>query len=97
MAVVYASIRRLGPWKYALTYELISDGEETLAEGEVLDRCLAKLEREIALDPRAGCGRTSGGSTTDLSRVPCIHDVTARNPKLGKCTPCKETRRWLSG
>jgi len=51
MAVVYASIRRHGPWKYSLTYELICDGEERLGEGEVLDRCLAKLEREIAMDP----------------------------------------------
>jgi len=51
MAVVYASIRRKGPWKYALTYELIADDVSGLEEGEVLDRCLAKLEREIHMDP----------------------------------------------
>ena len=51
MAVVYASIRRVGPWKYTLTYELIADEVSDLPEGEVLDRCLAKLEREIHMDP----------------------------------------------
>ena len=51
MAVVYASIRRVGPWKYTLTYELIADEVSGLPEGEVLDRCLAKLEREIHMDP----------------------------------------------
>lgn len=51
MAVVYANIRRKGAWKYELTYELIHDGETALEEGEVLDRCLATLEREIEADP----------------------------------------------
>ena len=51
MAVVYASIRREGPWKYTLTYELIADDVQSLKEGEILDRCLARLEREIARDP----------------------------------------------
>jgi len=51
MAVVYASIRRDGPWKYTLNYELIAEDVTELAEGEVLDRCLAKLEREIHRDP----------------------------------------------
>ena len=51
MAVVYASIRRRGPWKYTLTYELIAEDVADLAEGEILDRCLAKLEREIQRDP----------------------------------------------
>lgn len=51
MAVVYASIRREGPWKYTLTYELIAEDVAGLPDGEVLDRCLAKLEREILRDP----------------------------------------------
>ena len=51
MAVVYASIRRVRPWKYTLTYELIAEETADLPEGEVLDRCLAKLEREIHRDP----------------------------------------------
>lgn len=51
MAVVYGSIRRRGSWKYTLTYELIAEDVQTLEEGEVLDRCLARLEREIEHDP----------------------------------------------
>lgn len=51
MAVVYASIRRKGLWKYTLTYELIAEDVVGLPDGEVLDRCLAKLEREIHRDP----------------------------------------------
>jgi KDO2-lipid IV(A) lauroyltransferase len=51
MAVVYASIRREAPWKYTLHYELVAEEVLSLPEGEVLDRCLAKLEREIHRDP----------------------------------------------
>ncbi|MDA0945692.1 MAG: lysophospholipid acyltransferase family protein [Bacteroidetes bacterium] len=51
MAVVYASIRREAPWKYTLHYELVADEVLALPEGEVLDRCLTKLEREIHRDP----------------------------------------------
>lgn len=51
MAVVYASIRRIGPWKYALNYELVAEDVKGFEQGEVLDRCLAKLEREITKDP----------------------------------------------
>lgn len=51
MAVVYASIRRVKPWHYTLHYELVAETVADLAEGEVLDRCLALLEREIRQDP----------------------------------------------
>ena len=51
MAVVYASIRREGAWRYTLHYELVAENVSDLPEGEVLDRCLAKLEREIHRDP----------------------------------------------
>lgn len=51
MAVVYASIRREAPWRYSLHYELVAEDVESLREGEILDRCLAKLEREIHANP----------------------------------------------
>ena len=51
MAVVYASIRREAPWQYSLHYELVAEDVESLKEGEILNRCLAKLEREIHANP----------------------------------------------
>ncbi len=51
MAVVYASIRHEGPWRYSLHYEVIAEDVSDLAEGVILDRCLTALEREIHADP----------------------------------------------
>ena len=51
MAVVYASIRHEGPWRYSPYYEVIAEDVSDLAEGVILDRCLTALEREIHADP----------------------------------------------
>ncbi len=79
MAVVYASIRRVGPWKYTLTYELIADEVLDLPEGEVIDRCLAKLEREIHRDPARWLWSHKRWKHTRPELQPCHprrHDVT---------------------
>ena len=51
MAVVFGKIRRVAPWKYKVTYELLAESASELAEGEVLDRCLAQLESQIMEEP----------------------------------------------
>lgn len=51
MAVVFGKIRRNGPWRYTVTYELVTKNAAALNEGEVLDRCLGMLEDQIFEDP----------------------------------------------
>ena len=51
MAVVFGKIRRDGPWRYTVAYELVTKDASSLNEGEVLDRCLGMLEDHILEDP----------------------------------------------
>lgn len=51
MAVVFGKIRRDGPWRYTVAYELVTKDASALNEGEVLDRCLGMLEDHILEDP----------------------------------------------
>ena len=56
MAVVYASIRREGPWKYTLTYELIADDVQSLKEGEILIVVWQGLNVKFPEILLVGCG-----------------------------------------
>ena len=51
MAVVFGKIRREGPWRYTVSYELVTKDASALNEGEVLDRCLGMLEDHILEEP----------------------------------------------
>jgi KDO2-lipid IV(A) lauroyltransferase len=50
-AVVYAAITRTSRGKYSMEFTLLEEEVKSVARGEVLDKCLGLLEKEIQKNP----------------------------------------------
>lgn len=50
-AVVYGAVKRIGRGRYSVDFRLVKEHVQDCKKGEVIDRCLCELEREIKEAP----------------------------------------------
>ncbi|PCJ82347.1 MAG: hypothetical protein COA49_02290 [Bacteroidetes bacterium] len=50
-AIVYSSVRRVGRGRYKVNFRLVVEDVKELTKGEVVDKCLGELEKEIIASP----------------------------------------------